>query len=579
MLCCSVVAEEAGEKLFKKVDPVVVAIQHERAGGSGFIIDPKGYILTNGHVVSLMDPENPKATAKRITVILHNEKKYQAKVIGFSLDPDVALIKIEPEKPLVAAVLGDSTKVKTGQTCYAFGAPLGLKKTLTKGIISNTAQTSLRTFTKVFQMDAIINSGNSGGPLFNAKGEVISINTYGGRAGLGFSIPINYGKILRDHYKKFGKFKRSDLPFFVSKAMTEDFAKHLGAPQGVFVDYVVKDSVVDKAGLKTGDIIVGMNGEKVSGKSEEDYYDWTWKLTVMPVGAKVELDVLRKENGKYAKKKISANLIEDEPAPAHGYQIGELKEVRYGNLGLGVQKITRYGWFIYRLPTMKGVRVTSVESASVASEGRLTRNSVITSVNGKAVNSDEEFKKIVDGELKSQTKFLVLDVRRGNDIDQLVLRPRYSLSKLSLAILTTDKTEYLEVYKRRLEIRGASVNVIKSLKDLQGKKYHGLLLTDIKDANSDSVKTFFKKAADDKLVIGAVGKAPLALINAPKVYSEKKMTMEKEVSCQAIKKDINYTGKEVESDGLVVTSTGFDSKTAKTFIEVFAGVVSRKAKK
>ena len=152
-----------GEELFDKVNASVVSIQHENAGGSGFIISEDGYILTNGHVISLMDRENPKDVAKRITVVLHDESKYQAQVIGFSLDPDIALIKIKPKSKLSTATLADSTKARTGQECYAFGAPLGLKRTLTKGIISNTAQTSLGTFTKVIQTDAAINPGNSGG--------------------------------------------------------------------------------------------------------------------------------------------------------------------------------------------------------------------------------------------------------------------------------------------------------------------------------------------------------------------------------------------------------------------------------
>ena len=115
-LCSAAFAQNGGEQLFRKVDKSVVAIQHERAGGSGFVVDKSGLILTNGHVVSMMDIENPRDTSRRITVILHNDKKYQARVIGFSLDPDIALLKITPDEPLQAVEIGDVDKVVTGQT-------------------------------------------------------------------------------------------------------------------------------------------------------------------------------------------------------------------------------------------------------------------------------------------------------------------------------------------------------------------------------------------------------------------------------------------------------------------------------
>ena len=235
----SLFALSQGEALFDKVDACVVSIQHENAGGSGFIISEDGYILTNGHVISLMDRENPKDVAKRITVVLHDESKYQAQVIGFSLDPDIALIKINPKTKLSTAILADSNSARTGQECYAFGAPLGLKRTLTKGIISNTAQTSIGTFTKVIQTDAAINPGNSGGPLFNINGEVIGVNTYAkSGSGLGFSIPINFAKTLVEHFKEYGYFRRAETPLIFTKAMTEELARVLNSPRGLFIDFV-----------------------------------------------------------------------------------------------------------------------------------------------------------------------------------------------------------------------------------------------------------------------------------------------------------------------------------------------------
>lgn len=211
--------DETGSILLKKIDPSVVTIQHEKGLGSGYIITPDGYIITNGHVVSLLEHnmEDPKEIAKFITVIMSDDKRLTAQVIGHSLDPDVALIKINPAKPLTAIELGNSDLVKAGQRVYAYGSPGGLKRTLTAGILSNTERTDLGTFTRVFQTDAPINPGNSGGPLLNEKGEVIGMNTYGGGGeGIGFAIPINVIKILKEHFLKYGHFKRADLPVFSS---------------------------------------------------------------------------------------------------------------------------------------------------------------------------------------------------------------------------------------------------------------------------------------------------------------------------------------------------------------------------
>jgi serine protease Do len=567
---------QKGEELFKKVDPTVVAIQHERAGGSGFILTADGYIMTNGHVVSLMDPENPKDTARRITVIMSDDKKYQAKVIGFSLDPDVAVIKINPDKPLTPVKIGDADKVITGQTCYAFGAPLGQKRTLTGGIISNTARTSLGTFTKVFQMDAIINPGNSGGPLFNDKGEVIGINTYGGKAGLGFSIPIKYAVFMKEQYLKHGRFIRADFPFFISKAMPEEFARVLGTPQGVYVDYVVPGSYAEKSGMKSGDVIIKMDGEAVDGKNEESYYEWNWDLITKKVNDKITFTMLRKTADKWETVKISGTLTEDEPASQYGHQIGELKEINYPTLGMGIQRITTSAYFIYNLPSTKGVRVSSVKTNGPAGKAKIFKNHVITHLNNVEIINEEDFKSKIDTSLKSMTKYLIMRVVYGNDVKNVVMRVSYHLRKRKILILNAGKDEHLSMYKRQLELQGATVVNSTNPADYADGDWDGVLISSDKGLDGKSYKSLIDKAAEKKQVIGLVNKAPALLMGAPKDYKEKKVTMDKDISPAAIKAGLNYTGKEVESDGTVVTSTGFDKKTAKKFLESFAGTVSRK---
>ncbi|MEX2606817.1 MAG: trypsin-like peptidase domain-containing protein, partial [Kiritimatiellia bacterium] len=180
------------EEIMEKVDPSVVSIQHEKAGGTGFIISEDGHILTNGHVVMGDDPELPTEPARRITIILNDDRKYSARVLGFSLDPDVALLKIDSFTPLIPVEFADSREAAVGQRVFAVGTPVGLKRTFTSGILSNVRRTDLATETVVFQTDAAINSGNSGGPLFDRDGRVLGVNTYASRGqnNLGFTIPI-----------------------------------------------------------------------------------------------------------------------------------------------------------------------------------------------------------------------------------------------------------------------------------------------------------------------------------------------------------------------------------------------------
>ena len=567
---------QKGDELFKKVDESVVAIQHEKAGGSGFVLTKDGYIMTNGHVVSMMDPENPKDTARRITVIMSDDKKYQAKVIGFSLDPDIAVLKIEPDKPLKPVIIGDTDKVITGQTCYAFGAPLGQKRTLTGGIISNTARTSLGTFTKVFQMDAIINPGNSGGPLFNDKGEVIGVNTYGGKAGLGFSIPIKYGMVLKDHYLKYGRFVRADLPFYISKAMPEEFARVLGTPQGVYIDYVVPGTAAEKAGLRNGDVIIKMDGKEVSGKNEENYYEWSWELVTKKVGNKITFTVLRKSNGEWKEVNVTGTLEEDEPAPRHGHQIGELKEIKYPILGMGIQRITLMSYFIYNLPTTKGVRVSSVNKTGSAAQANISNLHVITHINGQEIVDEEDFKSKLDAHLKKMEKYLIFSVASGNDINDLVVRVNYLLKKRKVLILAPGEDTHLETYKRELELMGAEVSVSADAALYGEGDWDGVLICGEGKFTGPAYKKIITTAAEKKQVLGLVGKSPVALTLAVDSFKDKKVTMDKDVSPKAIKAGFNYTGKDVEADSFIVTSTGFDKQIAKSFLEAFAGVVSRK---
>ena len=573
----SLFALSQGEALFDKVDACVVSIQHENAGGSGFIISEDGYILTNGHVISLMDRENPKDVAKRITVVLHDESKYQAQVIGFSLDPDIALIKIKPKTKLSTAVLADSQTARTGQECYAFGAPLGLKRTLTKGIISNTAQTSIGTFTKVIQTDAAINPGNSGGPLFNIDGEVIGVNTYGKQgSGLGFSIPINFAKTLVEHFKEYGYFRRAETPLIFTKAMTEELARVLNSPRGLFIDFVAPNSPAEKAGFKAADIIVGMNGEKVDGSSEEAFFDFNWEFVTQKVGSDTSLTIQRRQkDGSYKEIIISCKLVEDDPMPASGYQIGELLEINYPEVGMAVQRVTQYVQYIYNFPHMNGVRIAGLTKNKTAAKAGLYRNDFITELNGQKVRDDQHFKALMDKILIAQTKFLIFKVKRGNDEHKIPLRVHYPLKNRKI-LLVHNKDEYHEELIRRIQLSGAEITSISMIdKKATETEWDGIIISSQQTEQIPGITLLLAKAAENKTLLGLVGNAPVQLIHAPEFYKSKKFTMDKEKSAIALKADLFYTGKDNEIDGKLISTNAFDNQSIRQFIATFRAMASQ----
>src|SRR5208337_2494920 len=251
--------------------------------GSGFVIDPRGYILTDYHVV---------AGAQTIEVILGDQSRYPAKFIGADQRNDVALVKIEPKgKPLSALPLGDSSTLQVGQKVLAIGDPFGFQSTLTTGVVSvlgRTVQTSETTFIDAaIQTDASINRGNSGGPLINTHGEVIGINSAiytpsGTTAGIGFAIPINTAKLIANDLMSEGRVRRAYLGV-VTRPVAGWLAEALDLPvqDGLLVDETAKGSPAAAAGIRGGDrsaqagmqririggdVIVALDGQKVSNQ-------------------------------------------------------------------------------------------------------------------------------------------------------------------------------------------------------------------------------------------------------------------------------------------------------------------------
>src|SRR5881398_1250067 len=279
-----------------------------RGVGSGFIIDPKGYILTNNHVIE---------GASRITIGLVGGERFRGKVIGIDKETDLALIKIDSDHDLPVMKFGDSNSVQVGDWVLAIGSPFGLDQTVTACIISKKERDSaaFQTFQRFLQTDAAINRGNSGGPLVNMHGEVIGVNSQiatltGDYNGIGFALPSNEAKFVCAQILANGKVKRGFLGVRLESVRGE-FAHVYGLPEakGAIVAYMETESggatPASRAGLQTNDIIVEFNGQPV-----QDSQDLIAKIAGTPVGQTVSLAYLRDVDGKLDRRTVEVTLGE-----------------------------------------------------------------------------------------------------------------------------------------------------------------------------------------------------------------------------------------------------------------------------
>jgi serine protease Do len=369
--------------------------------GSGFIINKDGYILTNNHVI-----EN----ADQIKVKLSDEEEFDAKIIGKDPKTDIALIKINPKKPLPVAKLGDSDKLEVGEWVLAIGNPFGLEHTVTAGIVSAKGRViGAGPYDNFIQTDASINPGNSGGPLFNIKGEVIGINTaiIAGGQGIGFAIPINTAKSLLPQLKKSGKVIRGWLGVIIQQ-ITPDLAKSfkLKEPRGALVADVIKNSPAEKAGLKRGDIIIEYNDKKINKMNELPIL-----VANTPVGKVVTMKILRNNKEKTIKAKIGEYPEEEK---------GTLAREKENKLGFTVEEITPQIARRLGLRNTKGVVITQVIPGSGADYAGLRRGDVIEEINRRPVNDIRDYQKIMSN-IKPGESVLLL-IKRGENTFYVTLQ-------------------------------------------------------------------------------------------------------------------------------------------------------------
>ena len=365
--------------------------------GSGFLISDDGYILTNNHVVQ---------NAINVKIQTSDDKEYTAKIIGTDPRTDLALLKIDA-KELPFIELGDSNQVEVGEWVLAIGNPLDQDLTVTSGIISAKGrQLGVADYEDFLQTDAAINRGNSGGPLINMEGKVIGINSVilapsGGNIGIGFAIPSNMAvKVVQDLKTK-GRVVRGYLGVGISSLSDSD-AKEFEFPAGgVLVVNVEDGSPADKAGLKKYDLIT-----RIDGKPVKTYSELSMKIASLSPGDEVEVTYFRKKEERVIKIKV----VE---APDSIKYIAPGEEARTVDLGMILVKNTPALVKEYDLKTSKGIVVKEVERGGTAYENNIRPTDVILEVNGKELDSVEQFREIVSR--KKPGSSLLLFINRNGE--------------------------------------------------------------------------------------------------------------------------------------------------------------------
>jgi serine protease Do len=381
----------------------------ERSLGSGVVVDPKGFIVTNRHVVEKAD---------RVQVRLPDDPpgvQHDAKVIGMDQETDLAVIKIDVDHPLPVAKLGNSDSMQVGDWVLAVGSPFGLQATVTAGIVSAKGRNIVpnRQFQSFIQTDAAINPGNSGGPLVNMEGEVIGINTAiltdtNSSAGVGFALPSNtvvsvYNQLTGPEHRV----QRGSIGIGFNAQENPAIARVYGVQSGVTVASVNAGSPAEKAGLKVGDTITSVDGKPVKNGDELVSEIASRKpgekatLGLIRGGKKEELSVTVADRAKL----FAAQLGDDEEG-------GEAAAPKQSKLGVTVRDLTAQMADQLNIPSGKGVIVQEVKGGSFADDVGLTRGDVVLEINKQPVNSEEDFDR-VQSSLKSGQDVVFLVRQRG----------------------------------------------------------------------------------------------------------------------------------------------------------------------
>ncbi|HMJ25148.1 MAG TPA: trypsin-like peptidase domain-containing protein [Pyrinomonadaceae bacterium] len=374
-----------------------------RGVGSGFIIDPKGYIITNNHVID---------GATRITIGLLTGERFRGKVIGIDKETDLAIIKIDAPHDLPVMKFGDSNSTQVGDWVLAIGSPFGLDQTVTAGIISKKERDSqaFQSFQRFLQTDAAINRGNSGGPLVNMHGEAIGVNSQiatltGDYNGIGFALPSNEAKFVCEQILSSGKVKRGFLGVTLESVRGE-FARVYRLPEtrgAIVADVPVEGGTQPtpavKAGLQTNDVIVEFNGQPV-----QDSNDLIAKVAGTAVGQTVTITFLRDLDGKLDRRTVSVTLAERQDLSQRDVEVGtkdrpETAKTSSGRIGLTLAELTPQQITEKHLVGVKGLYVKEVDPSGLAADVRpneIIAGEVVTRVNRIPVTTLADFQRVIE---------------------------------------------------------------------------------------------------------------------------------------------------------------------------------------
>jgi serine protease Do len=389
--------------------------------GSGFIIDPAGYIVTNNHVI---------ADAEAIKVRLHDDTELDAKVVGRDDKTDLALLKVESKIPLQALKWGDSDKTRIGDWVLAIGNPFGLGGSVTAGILSaRQRDINAGPYDDFLQTDASINKGNSGGPLFNVDGEVIGIDTAifspsGGSVGIGFAIPSNLARNVIEQLKGYGHARRGWLGVRI-QSVTDELAEglHLQGNKGALIANVTDGGPAAKAGIEQGDVVIRFDGKQV-----DEMRKLPRMVAETPIEKEVEVVVWRK--GKEMTFKVTLGELDETEVAAASATTTETpkpspkpKTGKVELLGMTLSEITPALKKQYELADdSAGVVVTEVKSDSAASEKGLTAGDLIVEVDQKSVAKPDDIDKQIKEAKTNGYRVVTLLVFRSGDYRWVALR-------------------------------------------------------------------------------------------------------------------------------------------------------------
>lgn len=384
--------------------------------GSGFILDQEGYILTNNHVIN---------NASDIVVTLSDGTELDAKIVGQDPATDVALIRVDPndhDGPLPTLALGDSEDILVGDWAVAVGNPFGqLAGSLTVGVISAKGRQDLNImggtpgYQNFIQTDASINFGNSGGPLVNVRGEVIGVNTAINPSGqgIGFAIPINMAARIADELKTQGRVVRGYLGI-LPQALTADLAESLEIPgtEGILVGQVIEDTPAAKGGLRRGDVITELNGDRLS----DDVNGFRMMVAEQRVGEKIRLDVLR--DGK--KERVDV-VLEERPDGNAGNTVEPSAPEKVW-AGLRVDELdSRESRRLLDTEERFGVLVVGVEPESAAEDAGVRPGDIIKEVGNVEIEGVRDYRKAVTK--YEEKKAVALLIKRGEQTLYVGLKP------------------------------------------------------------------------------------------------------------------------------------------------------------